>query len=70
MWLILFRVFMVALLAHAGYFYSPIPGQPWAGATLGARLVAQAMHVVEDSPRPTTRHPAGSSRGCGPSSPS
>ena len=36
MWLILFRVFMVALLAHAGYFYSPIPGQPWAGATLGA----------------------------------
>ena len=35
MWLILFRVFMVALLAHAGYFYSPIPGQPWAGASLG-----------------------------------
>src|SRR5258706_9542548 len=43
MWLILFRVFMVALLAHAGYFYTPIPGQPWAGATLG---VVGALFVI------------------------
>jgi uncharacterized protein YacL len=43
MWLILFRVFMVALLAHAGYFYSPIPGQPWAGAILG---VVGALLVI------------------------
>jgi uncharacterized protein YacL len=35
MWLILFRLFVVALLAHAGWFYTPIPGQPLAGVTLG-----------------------------------
>src|SRR5262245_30783271 len=35
MWLVLFRLFMVALLAHAGYFYSPFPGNPWSGALLG-----------------------------------
>ena len=43
MWLILFRVFVVVLLAQAGYFYSPFPGQPWAGAGLGL-LVAARRH--------------------------
>ena len=31
MWLILFRVFIVALLTQAGYVYSPVPGEPWTG---------------------------------------
>jgi uncharacterized protein YacL len=35
MWLILFRVFIVALLAHAGYVYSPVHGRPIAGLVLG-----------------------------------
>src|SRR5262249_28596287 len=36
MWLILFRLVAVALLAHAGYFYNPFPGNPALGAVLGA----------------------------------
>src|SRR5262245_43102956 len=36
MWLILFRLVAVALLAHAGYFYNPFPGHPALGAVLGA----------------------------------
>jgi len=43
MWLILFRVFIVALLAHAGYVYSPFPGQPWLGVGLG---VVAALAVI------------------------
>ena len=35
MWLILFRVFVTALLTHAGYFYSPFPGPPGVGAAVG-----------------------------------
>ena len=35
MWLILFRVFVLVLLAHAGYVYTPFPGQPAAGLLLG-----------------------------------
>lgn len=35
MWLVLFRVFIVALLAHAGYVYPPIDGRPWLGLLLG-----------------------------------
>jgi uncharacterized protein YacL len=40
MWLILFRVFIFALMAHVGYAYSPFPGQPWLGATLGVVAAA------------------------------
>ena len=36
MWLIFFRLVAVALLAHAGYFYNPLPGHPAFGAVLGA----------------------------------
>ena len=43
MWLILFRAFVVLLLGHAGYFYSPFPGQPWLGASLG---VVVALGVI------------------------
>jgi uncharacterized protein YacL len=38
MWLVLFRAFALILLAHAGYVYTPIPEQPWAGAALGLLL--------------------------------
>jgi uncharacterized protein YacL len=35
MWLILFRAFVVVLLAHAGYVYSPFPKEPFLGLVLG-----------------------------------
>jgi len=35
MWLILFRAFVVVLLAHAGYVYSPFVKEPWLGLLLG-----------------------------------
>jgi uncharacterized protein YacL len=35
MWLILFRAFVVVLLAHAGYAYSPFPKEPYLGLVLG-----------------------------------
>src|SRR5262249_4211264 len=36
MWLVLFRLFVLALLAHAGWAYNPFPAEPWAGVALGA----------------------------------
>jgi uncharacterized protein YacL len=38
MWLVLFRAFVVALLAHAGWVYTPFAGNPSAGSVLGAIL--------------------------------
>src|SRR6185295_15128192 len=38
MWLVLFRTLALALLAHAGYVYTPFRGEPWAGALLGLGL--------------------------------
>jgi uncharacterized protein YacL len=38
MWLVLFRVFVLGLLSHAGWVYTPFPGNPVAGAVLGAIL--------------------------------
>jgi uncharacterized protein YacL len=35
MWLILFRAFVVALLAHAGYVYTPFGNDRWSGLALG-----------------------------------
>ena len=35
MWLVVFRLFALALLAHAGYVYTPLPGRPMAGLALG-----------------------------------
>ncbi len=55
MWLVVFRLFMVALLAHAGYFYSPFPGRPWAGALLGG-LGGLGVIVLELSLRRVPAH--------------
>jgi uncharacterized protein YacL len=55
MWLVLFRLFMVGLLAHAGYFYSPFPGSPWTGAILGV-LGALAIIVLELNLRSVPAH--------------
>ena len=40
MWLSLVRVVVVVVLAHCGYAYTPLAGQPWMGMLLG--LVAAA----------------------------
>jgi uncharacterized protein YacL len=46
MWLILVRLLVLVLLAHSGYAYSPVPGQPWVGFTLGV-AAALALVVLE-----------------------
>jgi uncharacterized protein YacL len=46
MWLILFRAFVVALLAHAGFVYSPFRGHPWLGLALGI-LAAVGLITLE-----------------------
>jgi uncharacterized protein YacL len=55
MWLILFRVFIVALLAHAGYVYSPFPAQPWLGVVLGI-VAAGAVITLEMKLRSVPGH--------------
>jgi uncharacterized protein YacL len=55
MWLILFRLFVVALLAHAGWFYTPIPGQPLAGVTLGL-IAAMGLITLEVKLRNVPAH--------------
>jgi uncharacterized protein YacL len=46
MWLIFFRLFAFALLAHAGYVYTPFPGRPLAGLALGA-IAALGLITLE-----------------------
>jgi uncharacterized protein YacL len=55
MWLILFRVFIIALLAHAGYVYAPFPGQPWLGVGLGV-VAALAVITLEMKLRSVPGH--------------
>jgi uncharacterized protein YacL len=55
MWLILFRVFIVALLTQAGHVYSPVPGDPWTGAALGC-LAALAIIGLEIKLRSVPAH--------------
>src|SRR5437773_8199963 len=55
MWLILFRVFIIALLAHAGYVYSPFPGQPSLGVGLGV-VAALAVITLEMKLRSVPGH--------------
>jgi uncharacterized protein YacL len=46
MWLVLFRAFILALLAHAGYVYTPFDGQPGAGLALGL-IIGLGMIALE-----------------------
>jgi uncharacterized protein YacL len=55
MWLILFRLFIVALLAHAGYVYSPFPDEPWLGVGLGI-VAAAAVITLEMKLRSVPGH--------------
>src|SRR4029450_11783422 len=50
MWLILFRAFVVALLAHAGWFYSPFQQNPWLGMGLGL-VAAGGLILLEQRMR-------------------
>jgi uncharacterized protein YacL len=55
MWLMLFRAVIVGLLAHAGYVYSPFPGQPMAGLLFGV-LVSVAVIALERRVRAVPGH--------------
>jgi uncharacterized protein YacL len=55
MWLILFRVFVLGLLVHAGYVYNPIPSQPWAGFAVGA-VAALGVIALEMQVRSVPGH--------------
>ena len=46
MWLILFRAFVVVLLAVAGYVYTPFPARSWLGLGLGL-IIACAVIALE-----------------------
>src|SRR5256885_17145642 len=55
MWLILFRVFIIALLAHAGYVEWRFPGQPSLGVGLGV-VAALAVIALEMKLRAVPGH--------------
>jgi len=55
MWLILFRVFIIGLLAHGGYVYTPFPGSQWLGAALGI-VCAVAVITLEMKLRSVPGH--------------
>jgi uncharacterized protein YacL len=55
MWLALFRVVLVVLLAHAGFVYPPFPGKPLLGLLLGA-LVAVGIIMLEMQLRAVPGH--------------
>ncbi len=55
MWLILFRLFVVGLLARAGYVYSPFPGRPVIGCLLGI-VVAMGVIALELQVRSVPGH--------------
>jgi uncharacterized protein YacL len=55
MWLALFRVVLVGLLAHAGYVYTPFRGRPLLGLALGV-LVAAGIVMLERQLRSVPGH--------------
>ncbi len=55
MWLMLFRLFVLALLTHAGYVYTPFPGLPWGGLLLGL-LAAVGVILLEMTLRSVPGH--------------
>jgi uncharacterized protein YacL len=54
MWLVFFRIFVLALLLHAGYVYSPFP-EPWVGVLLGA-VAALGVITLEMQVRSVPGH--------------
>jgi uncharacterized protein YacL len=55
MWLVLFRLFVLALLVHAGYVYSPLPDKPWSGVAMGA-IAALGVIALEMQVRAVPGH--------------
>src|SRR5918994_1753765 len=55
MWLVLFRIVLVALLARTGFVYSPLPGRPLLGLVLGV-LVAAGIITLEMKLRSVPGH--------------
>ncbi|HEY2942616.1 MAG TPA: hypothetical protein VGN09_09310, partial [Vicinamibacteria bacterium] len=55
MWLMFFRVFVLVLLVHAGWVYTPFPGQPWGGLLLGL-LTAVGVILLEMTLRSVPGH--------------
>ena len=55
MWLILFRLFVVVVLVHSGYVYSPYSEGPWLGAAIGA-AAAVAVITLEMNMRRVPGH--------------
>src|SRR5207245_504768 len=55
MWLVLFRVFVLVLLAHAGYVYTPFRGQPVLGMLLGG-VAALGVILLEMKLRSVPGH--------------
>src|SRR5687768_13445866 len=46
MWLVFFRLFIIAILLSTGHAYTPVPGQPLVGLVLGA-IAAAAIILLE-----------------------
>jgi len=55
MWLVFFRLFVVGLLVHAGYVYSPFPDKTWSGLLLGG-VAALGMIALEMQVRSVPGH--------------
>jgi uncharacterized protein YacL len=55
MWLLLFRFFVVVVLVHAGYVYSPFTANPGSGALIGA-LAAALVITLEIKTRRVSGH--------------
>jgi len=55
MWLVLFRIFVLGVLAHAGWVYTPFPGRPAVGLALGV-LLGACLITVEMGARRVPGH--------------
>jgi uncharacterized protein YacL len=55
MWLVVFRIFVLGVLAHAGWVYTPFPGRPAMGLVLGV-LLGACLITVEMGARRVPGH--------------